>query len=105
VAMADPQKSPSVIVVNGAIGLRSAVMWAWDGADVLPKAEQDRLDKEMDQVNMPKAGRRVPPGMPDKDTWPQLEARVKAAGLVPAQVQVVWMKHVEANPRPLGDFP
>src|SRR5205823_4569830 len=32
-ADADPQKSPHVVVMDGAIGLRSAVMWAWDGAD------------------------------------------------------------------------
>ena len=49
-ADADPHKSPRVVIVNGAIGGRSAVMWAWDGAEVLPKAEQDRLDEVMDVV-------------------------------------------------------
>ena len=58
VADADPQKSPRVVIVNGAIGSRSAVMWAWDGDDVLPKTEQDRLDTEMDTVHMLKANRR-----------------------------------------------
>ncbi len=103
-ADADPQKSPRVIIVNGAIGGRSAVMWAWDGAAVLPPAEQARLDREMDVVHMPKSSRRSSPGL-DKDTWPTLAQRIKAAGLSPQQVQVGWLKQVEANPKPLGEFP
>jgi len=66
-ADADPRKSPRVVIVNGAIGGRSAVMWAWDGADVLPRAEQERLDKEMDLVRLPKANRKSSLGL-DKDT-------------------------------------
>jgi hypothetical protein len=104
VANADPQKSPEVVMVNGCIGGRSAVMWAWDGADVLPAAEQERLDREMDLLHMPKTQRRSAVGTP-KDTWPTLAKRVKDAGLSPLQVQVAWLKHVEANPKPLGDFP
>ena len=103
-ADADPKKAPSVVIVNGSIGGRSAVMWAWDGAEVLPKAEQDRLDKEMDLVRMPKTGRRTSAGV-DKDTWPTLATRIEAAGLSARQVQAVWLKHVEANPKPLGEFP
>ena len=103
-ADADPQKSPRVVIVNGAIGGRSAVMWAWDGAAVLPPAEQERLDREMDVVHMPKSNRRSSPGL-DKDTWPTLAQRIKAAGLSPQQVQVCWLKQVEANPKPLGEFP
>jgi len=102
-ADADPDKSPHVVVMDGAIGLRSAVMWAWDGDDIFPKPEQERLDKEMDLLNMPKTNRRGTDG--DRDTWPTLDRRLKDAGLTPRQVQAVWMKHVEANPRPLGDFP
>jgi hypothetical protein len=102
-ADADPQKSPQVIVVNGAIGGRSAVMWAWDGAAVLPPAEQERLDKEMDVVQMPKGARKS--SGQEKDTWPTLAKRIEAAGLTPKKVQVVWLKHVEANPKPLGEFP
>lgn len=64
---ADPQKSPRVVIVNGAIGARSAVMWAWDGAAVLPQAEQERLDKEMDAVHAAKTNRGSPIGL-DKDT-------------------------------------
>jgi hypothetical protein len=103
-ADADPQKSPRVVIVNGCIGGRSAVMWAWDGADVLPKAEQERLDKQMDLLNMPKGNRKSAVGTP-KDTWPTLAQRIQAAGLSPKQVQVAWLKQVEANPKPLGEFP
>jgi hypothetical protein len=103
-ADADPQKSPQVTVVNGAIGGRSAAMWAWDGADLLPKAEQERLDREMDVLQMPKTNRKSSPGL-DKDTWPTLAKRIEAAGLTPPQVQVAWLKQVEANPKPLGEFP
>jgi hypothetical protein len=104
-AEADRQKSPAVVVVNGAIGRRAAVMWAYDGADVLPKDEQERLDREMDTLRMPKTGRRGPAGLGDKDTWPTLDLRLKDAGLSSRQVQALWMKHVEAGPQALGDFP
>src|ERR1019366_7697209 len=50
---ADPQKSPSVVLVDGGIGGRAAVMWAYDGSDRLPKAEQERLDHEMGVAHMP----------------------------------------------------
>ena len=102
---ADPQKSPSVVLLNGAIGGRAAVMWAYDGGDLLPKTEQERLDHEMDVLQMPKThrnARRVPE---EKDTWPTVELRLKEAGLAPAQVQAVWMKHVEAGAAALGQFP
>jgi len=99
----DPQKSPHVVIVNGCIGGRSAVMWAWDGAAVLPKMEQERLDKEMDLIHMPKGVRRNS-GL-EKDTWPTLAKRIEAAGLSSKQVQACWLKHVEANPKPLGEFP
>ncbi len=104
VADADPQKSPRVVIVNGCMGSRSAVMWAWDGADVLPPVEQERLDKEMDLLRMPKENRRTSLGVA-KDTWPTLAKRIATAGLSPQQVQVCWLKHVEANPKPLGEFP
>lgn len=103
-ADADPEKSPNVIIVNGSQGGRSAVMWAWDGADVLSAAEQERLDQQMDLLGMPKSNRRTTVGTP-KDTWPTLANRIAAAGLTAEQVQVCWLKHVEANPKPLGEFP
>ncbi|MBI5768475.1 MAG: hypothetical protein HZA93_11815 [Verrucomicrobia bacterium] len=79
-------------------------MWAWDGADVLPAAEQERLDHAMDLLRMPKANRKSVVNTP-KDTWPTLAQRIATAGLSPLQVQVCWLKHVEANPKPLGEFP
>jgi hypothetical protein len=102
---ADPEKSPSVVLVDGAIGGRAAVMWAYDGSEGLPKTEQERLDREMDILHMPKlhrGNRRVPD---EKDTWPTLELRLKEAGVTAAQVQAVWMKHVEAGAAALGEFP
>src|SRR5436190_18797459 len=78
-------------------------MGAWDGSDVLPKTKQDRLDQEMDLVHMPKGVRRSS-GL-EKDTWPTLAKRIETAGLSPKQVQVCWLKQVEANPKPLGEFP
>ena len=104
-ADADPQKSPQVVIVNGAIGGRAAVMWAYDGAEVLPADEQKRLDKEMDVLHMPKTRRGGPMGTAGKDTWPTLDARLKEAGLSPQQVQAAWMKHVDAGPQQLGGFP
>lgn len=103
-ADADAQKSPQVVIINGAIGGRSAVMWAWDGAATLPAAEQERLERQMDLLRMPKTNRKSSPGL-DKDTWPTLAKRIEAAGLSPQQVQVAWLKQVEANPKPLGEFP
>jgi hypothetical protein len=103
-ADADPQKSARVVIVNGAMGGRAAVMWAYDGADLLPKAEQERLDKEMDVLHMPKTNRRG--GLAGgKDTWPTLAQRLHDADLAPQQVQALWLKHVDAGPGRLGDFP
>jgi len=102
---ADPQKSTRVVLVDGAIGGRAAVMWAYDGSERLPPAEQERLDREMEVLQMAKThrgGRRVPE---EKDTWPTVELRLKEAGVAPAQVQAVWMKHVEAGAAALGEFP
>ena len=99
----DAQKNPQVVIVNGCIGGRSAVMWAWDGADVLPKAEQERLDQEMDLLGMPKGKRKS--SNQETDTWPTLAQRIADAGLSAKQVQVAWLKQVEANPKPLGEFP
>lgn len=103
-ADADPKKSSKVVIVNGSIGGRSAVMWALDGAELLPKAEQERLDKQMDLLGMPKSKRKSAIDTP-KDTWPTLANRIEAAGLSAKQVQACWLKHVEANPKPLGEFP
>ncbi|MEO6244073.1 MAG: hypothetical protein ABIQ12_01450, partial [Opitutaceae bacterium] len=37
--------------------------------------------------------------------WAELDRRVAAAGLTPAQIQVAWMKQAEAGPARLGEFP
>jgi ribosome assembly protein YihI (activator of Der GTPase) len=99
-ADADARKSSQVVVVNGAIGGRAAVMWAYDGAECLPKTEQEHLDREMDVLRMPKEDRRG-----SKDTWPTVSTRLREASLTSNQVQVAWMKHVDARPAPLGEFP
>src|ERR1039458_10033231 len=91
---ADPHRLPSVVLVDGAIGGRAAVMWAYDGSDRLPQAEQERLDHAMDVLHMPKLHRGNRPVPEDRDTWPTLELRLKEAGVTPSQVQAVWMKHV-----------
>jgi hypothetical protein len=57
----------------------------------------------MDTVRMPK-GKRANSGL-EKDTWPTLARRIAEAGLSAKQVQVCWLKHVEANPKPFGEFP
>lgn len=101
----DPEKSPNVVPVNGAIGGRAAVMWAYDGSELLPRGERERLEQEMEVLHMPKTqrkGRRVPQ---EQDTWPTVELRLHEAGVTPKQVQAVWMKHVEAGAAALGEFP
>ena len=96
-------KSPKM-AANGCIGGRSAVMWAWDGGETLPKAEQERLERQMDLLRMSKINRGGKAGV-GKDTWPTLAERIATAGLSPLQVQACWLKQVEANPKPLGEFP
>jgi hypothetical protein len=98
----DPQKSPRVVVVNGAIGGRMALMWAADGADLLPAAEQQRLDEAQKKFAQAHgAGGKRPGG----NTWTTLDDRLKSAGLAAPQVQVMWMKHVEAYPEAFGVYP
>jgi len=77
VADADPEKSPLVVVVNGAQGGQDAAAWA----NPAPPA----------------------PGRPD--VWGVLETRLKEAGVTPAQVQVVWLKQALIQPARLGEFP
>ncbi len=62
-ADADPQKSPNVVIVNGSIGGRSAVMWAWDGG-CLARNRTGASRQEMDVVRMPKENRRTASGSP-----------------------------------------
>jgi len=77
VADADPEKSPRVVVVNGAQGGQDAAAWA----NPEPLAQ----------------------GRPD--VWGVLETRLKEAGVAPAQVQVIWLKQALIQPARLGQFP
>jgi hypothetical protein len=79
-ADADPQKSPHVVVVDGAMGARTGTAWALDGVDLLPAGEGDRLIKIMGGM-----GRKVTKGF--GDTWTTVEERLKTAGVNARQVQ------------------
>jgi hypothetical protein len=39
------------------------------------------------------------------DTWTTALARLKAAGVTPEQVQVMWVKHARIQPEKYGEFP
>ncbi|HLB27812.1 MAG TPA: hypothetical protein VJK47_01225 [Dehalococcoidales bacterium] len=67
-ADADPEKSPSLRIVDGAQGGQTALIWA---------------TKE--------------------DPWRVLEQRLGAAGVTPQQVQIIWAK--QANAQPKDAFP
>jgi hypothetical protein len=75
-ANADPRKSPSVLLIDGAQGGIDSRKWV---ADTHTRR--------------------------DSSPWETLEKRVKAAGASPQQVQVIWMKHAVARPAQYGDFP
>jgi hypothetical protein len=98
VADADPDKAADVVIVDGARGARTGLAWSLDGVSLLPAGEQERITKTFALVgrNMTKG-----PG----DTWSGVEERLKASGVTAQQVQAVWIKHAEAMPGKLGDFP
>ena len=89
VADADPEKSPNVVIVDGAKGARTGIAWSLDGIDLLPAGEKERLAKSMAKsgINLKKG-----PG----DTWAGIEEKLKAGGVTVQQVQVLWMKQAEA---------
>ncbi|MES2596198.1 MAG: hypothetical protein V4662_12720 [Verrucomicrobiota bacterium] len=39
------------------------------------------------------------------DVWPEVDKRLKAAGVSEKQIQVIWLKLAEGGPRYLGEFP
>ena len=41
----------------------------------------------------------------DSRVWPEVENRLKAAGVTAKQVQAIWMKHACGGPFHLGEFP
>lgn len=77
-AAADAEKSPRVVIVDGAQGGQEASDWAHPDQ----RYRQER-----------------------PDPWEVLDARLKQAGLSPLQVQVLWLKQARRNPAKLGAFP
>jgi len=77
-ANGDPAKSESLVIVDGAQGGRDSRAW---------------LTTEGKEDN----GRTSP--------WDVLLQRLKAAGVTPAQVQVLWIKQAHISPANLGEFP
>jgi hypothetical protein len=96
VANADAKKSPQLVVVDGAIGARTATVWALDGGALLPAGEKERLKKLMETT-----GRKAH----EADTWPTVEKRLQENGVTARQVQAIWIKQAEASPARLGAFP
>jgi len=84
-ADADPQKSPRVVIVDGAQGGRVASVWA-RGAEGAPAG--------IGQQAAQKA-----------DPWPVVDQRLKDAGISPKQVQTAWIKHAQGGPSQQGEFP
>ena len=74
----DPDRSPSVVLVDGAQGGMEASAWA-------------------DPEKVTRTGR--------PDPWSVLDGRLKQAGVTAEQVQVAWVKQARANPAALGEFP
>lgn len=70
-ADADPDKSPKVVIVDGAQGGQDAGRWS----------------------------------SPDLPAWKTLDSRLANAGVTPAQVQTVWMKHARIVPATHGEYP
>ena len=77
-ADADPDKSPSVVIVDCAQGGQAAHEWAYP---------EQRGSKER------------------PSPWAVMDQRIQQAGLTPAQVQIVWLKQAQIGPAKLGEFP
>lgn len=75
-ANGDRQKSPQVVIVDGAQGGKDAERWSKPG---------QRGDKV--------------------DPWGVLDTRLTQAGVAPPQVQVAWVKQARSVPRRHGEFP
>lgn len=71
----DPQKSPHVVIVDGAQGGRASEQW---------------LDTEN--------------GV-GKQTWDTADSRIRSAGVTNQQVQVIWIKQAIIQQGRLGEFP
>ncbi len=77
-AAADQDKSPQVVLVDGAQGGMTAAAWANPNRPPRPDA---------------------------RSPWEVLDGRLRQAGLTPEQVQAVWIKEAQAQPARLGEFP
>ena len=77
-ADADPNKSPSVVIVDCAQGGQAAHEWAYPDS-------------------RPNKKRPAP--------WNVMDQRISKAGVTSAQIQVVWIKQAQINPAGLGEFP
>jgi hypothetical protein len=77
-ADADPNKSPQVVIVDGAQGGMAAHQWAYP--EVVTKQ------------NRP-------------SPWDVMTRRLQAAGVSAGEVQVVWLKQAQMGPAQLGAFP
>jgi hypothetical protein len=77
-ANADSQKSPQVVLVDGAQGGMDARSWSGDKTAPLGRG---------------------------RDPWAVLDQRLQQAGVAPKQVQAAWLKQALAGPGMLGEFP
>jgi hypothetical protein len=74
----DPNKSPSVVIVDCAQGGQAAHQWAYPD----------------------EGGNRKRPS-----PWIVMDRRLEQAGVSPAQVQTIWVKQAQMGPARLGEFP
>jgi len=84
IADADPNKSPSVVIVDCAQGGQAAAQWAYPDKYKRPDG---------------RTGRQRP------SPWVVMDERIKNSDVTSAQVQLVWIKQAEMGPANLGEFP
>ena len=84
IADSDADKSPSIVIIDCALGGQAAAQWAYPD-------NYKRVD--------PRTGKERP------SPWEVMDERIKKAGITPEQVQVVWIKQAEMGPARLGEFP
>jgi hypothetical protein len=84
IADAEPNKSPSVVIVDCAQGGQGAEQWAYPDKYKRPGRN---------------TGRQWP------SPWVIVDERIKSAGVTAVQVQLVWIKLAEIMPATLGEFP
>jgi len=84
IADAEPNKSPSVVIVDCAQNGQGAAQWAYP-----------------DKYKRP--GRNT--GRQSPSPWVIMDERIKSADVTAVQVQLVWIKLAEAWPATLGEFP